>query len=41
MQSDPEDRFEPAAILRDLAVKAVWMAAEDQERWVLAEQLVE
>jgi hypothetical protein len=41
MQSDPKDRFELAAILRDLDIKAVWMAAEDQERRVLAEQLVE
>jgi hypothetical protein len=41
MQSDPEDRFELAAILRDLDIKSVWMAAEDQERRVLADQSAE
>lgn len=42
MQSDLEMRFEQvAAILRDLDVEAVWKAAEDHERRVLIEELVE
>ena len=41
-QGELEMRFEEvAAILRDLDVEAVWMAAEDQERRILIEELVE
>jgi hypothetical protein len=42
MKSDLELRFEQvASIMRDLDVDAVWKAAEDQERRVLIEELVE
>jgi hypothetical protein len=41
-RSDLEVRFEQvAAVLRDLDIEAVWSAAEDQERRVLVEELVE
>ncbi len=42
IQSDLEMQFEQvAAVLRDLDVEAVWKVAEDHERRVLIEELVE
>ena len=41
-KSDLEQRFEEVArILSDLDVETVWKAAEDRERRVLVEELVE
>ena len=42
IHSELEVRFEEvAAVLRDLDIEAVWSAAEDQERRILVEELVE
>jgi hypothetical protein len=42
IRSELEMHFEQvAAILRDLDIEAVWMVAEDRERRILIEELVE